>query len=301
MTQRQKAYLALAVICIVWGATWVVSRHAIIVGHFEPLQMSAYRYLIAGGLFCGYYFTKGFGFPKAKEFPKLLLLSVLVFVLSNGLSTMGVKAIGSGLGAVIGTITSLWLAVFGYLILKQKVLPKTIIGLIVGFLGIIIIFYNRLDSFNNNGFLMGVVLSIIASITWALGTIYTVKYSLSGNAYYNIGWQMLFGGIILYILSYTQPRAELHQITTWGWIDFGILTFAGAILTFICYMYLLKRLPAAQVSVYVYINPIIAMLLSHQVFNEAVTATLGIGAAITLFGVYLVNSSFKAKVKKIIK
>jgi drug/metabolite transporter (DMT)-like permease len=107
MTQRQKAYLALAVICLVWGATWVVSRHAIVVGHFEPLQLSAYRYLIAGTLFCGYFFTKGLGFPKANEFPKLLLLSFLVFVCSNGLSTMSVKAVGSGLGAVIGAITSL--------------------------------------------------------------------------------------------------------------------------------------------------------------------------------------------------
>ncbi len=75
------------------------------------------------------------------------------------------------------------------------------------------------------------------------------------------------------------------------------ITFAGAILTFICYMYLLKRLPAAQVSIYVYINPIIAMLISHQVFNEPITATLGIGAAITMFGVYLVNSSFNIKRK----
>jgi drug/metabolite transporter (DMT)-like permease len=297
MTQRQKAYLALAVICLVWGATWVVSRHAIVVGGFAPLQLSAYRYLLAGSLFCIYYFAKGFGLPSKAEFGKLLLLSILVFVMSNGLSTMGVKAVGSGLGAVIGTITSLWLALFGYLILKQKIKPKTLLGLGLGFLGIIIIFYNRLDCFHNDGFGIGVLLSLIASITWALGTIYTVKYSLSGNAYYNVGWQMLLGGIILYAFSYTQPRAALDQITTWGWIDFGILTFAGAMLTFICYMYLLKRLPAAQVSIYVYINPIIAMLISHKVFNEAITPTLGIGAVITLVGVYLVNSSYNPKIK----
>jgi drug/metabolite transporter (DMT)-like permease len=295
MSQKQKAYIALAVICIVWGVTWVVSRHAIVVGHFEPLQLSAYRYLIAGSLFCGYFFYKGVGIPKASEFPRLLLLSFLVFVCSNGLSTMSVKAVGSGLGAVIGAITSLWLAIFGYIILKQKVSTKTIIGLTIGFIGIIIIFYNRLDSFSNKGFALGVVLSIIATITWALGTIYTVKYSFSGNAYYNIGWQMLLGGILLFILSYSQPRTPIQQINYWGWIDFAILTFAGAILTFICYMYLLKKLPAVQVSIYVYINPIIAVIVSHWVFNEKITATLGIGALITLIGVYIVNNSLKIK------
>jgi drug/metabolite transporter (DMT)-like permease len=106
---------------------------------------------------------------------------------------------------------------------------------------------------------------------------------------------MLLGGIILYVLSFTQPRTPIQNINILGWVDLSILTFAGAMLTFICYMYLLKRLPAAQVSVYVYINPIIAMLLSHQVFNEAITPTLGIGASVTLIGIYIVNSSFKIK------
>ncbi len=295
MSSKQKAYIALAVICLVWGATWVVSRHAIIFGHFAPLQLSAYRYLIAGSLFCGYHFAKGLGFPKANEFGKLLLLSILIFVLSNGLSTIGVRAVGSGLGAVLGAVTSLWLAVFGYLILNQKVSVKTMAGLAIGFIGILIIFYNHLDAFSNNAFTIGIIFSIIATITWALGTIYTVKYSLAGNAYYNIGWQMLFGGIILYALSYVQPRTPIQNIHYWGWIDLAILTFAGAMLTFICYMYLLKKLPAAQVSVYVYINPIIALIISHQVFDEAITPTLGIGAAVTLLGVYIVNNSMKIK------
>jgi drug/metabolite transporter (DMT)-like permease len=296
LTQRQKAYLALGTICLVWGATWVISRHAIVVGNFAPLQLSAYRYIIAGGLFCSYFFfKKGLGFPSIKEFRKIAFLSILVFVLSNGLSTMGVKAVGSGLGAVIGAVTSLWLAVFGYVFLKQKVNKQTAIGLVVGFLGILIIFYNSLDSFTNSEFTLGIIFSIIATISWALGTIFTVKYSLSGNAYYNVGWQMLLGGVLLYFLSFTQPKTELHLIHYTGWIDLTILIFAGAILTFICYMYLLKRLPAAQVSIYVYINPIIAMLLSHWVFNEAITATLGIGAAVTLLGVYLVNNSMKVK------
>lgn len=295
MTERQKAYLALATICLVWGLTWVISRHAIVVGNFAPLQLSSYRYLLAGSLFCIYYFSKGYGFPKLNELWKISLLSILVFVLSNGLSTLGVKAVGSGLGAVIGAVTSLWLALFGYIILKQKVSHQTIIGLLVGFMGILIIFYNSLDSFSNKEFTLGIIFSVIATITWALGTIFTVKYSLSGNAYYNIGWQMLIGGILLFFISFSQPRTPIHLINYKGWIDFAILTFAGAMLTFICFMYLLKKLPAAQVSIYVYINPIIAMLCSHWVFKEPITATLGIGAVITLLGVYLVNNSLKMK------
>jgi drug/metabolite transporter (DMT)-like permease len=301
LNSKQKSYIALATICIVWGITWVVSKHAIVYGNFPPLQLSGIRQTIAGGIFCIYFLIKGYGFPKVKDWKTLIVLSILMFALSNGLSTVAVTSVGSGLGSVIGAITALWLALFGYFVLKQKVNRNTIIGLIFGFAGILIIFYDKLDAFANKDFTIGIIISILATVTWALGTIYTVKTSVKGNAWYNTGWQMLISGVILTALSYTQHRVPFSDIKMVGWLDLSILVIGGSLLTFVCYMYLLQKLPAAQVSIYVYINPIIAVLLSHWVFindakyYEPLTATLGIGAAITLLGVYLVNNSMKIK------
>jgi drug/metabolite transporter (DMT)-like permease len=293
MSERKKSFIALFLICTIWGATWVVSRHAILVGGFPALQLSGLRQLLAGSIFCIYFLAKGLSFPKPKEWKNLILLSILMFAMSNGLSTIGVVKIGSGLGAIIGAITALWLAIFGYFILKQKVHKKVIAGLVLGFLGVLVIFYDNLSSFADSEFTWSIVFSIIATITWALGTTYTIKVSERGNAWYNVGWQMLISGVILTALSYTQKRVPFSSIHYWGWIDLAILVLAGSIVTFICYMYVLKKLPAAQVSIYVYINPIIAVLLGHLVFEEKISATLGIGAAITLVGVYLVNNSAK--------
>lgn len=296
MTEKQKAYLALASICIIWGVTWVVSRHAILLGNFPPLQLTSTRQFFAGLCFCGFFFIKGQGLPPKKDWPKLTILSLLMFVGSNGLSTIGVKSIGSGLGSILAALTSLWLAVLGYFILKQKINKTTVIGLMLGFVGLLVVFYEHLYQFADADFTLGIILSIVATFTWSIGTIYTVKHSLKGNAYYNVGWQMLISSVFLFGLSFFDKRVPYSQVNYMGWIDLAILVIGGSIITFIAYMYLLKRLPAAQVSIFVYVNPIIAMIISSRIFpDEKITPTLGIGAAITLLGVYLVNSSFKVK------
>ncbi len=305
MNTKQKSYLALSAICIIWGVTWVVSKHAIRFGignddthhvNFPVLQLTGIRQTVAGAVFCLYFFIKGFGFPKLHQWKNLIILSLLMFVASNGLSTMAVAKVGSGLGSVIGAITALWLALFGYFILKQTINKKTITGLLLGFSGILIIFYDNLKAFADPEFAWGIIISLIATITWALGTIYTIKNSEKGNAWFNTAWQMLISGVILTALSYTQKRVALSEVNMTGWIDLSILIIGGSLITFICYMYVLQKLPAAQVSIYVYINPIIAVLLAHWVFpEEKLSATLGVGALITLVGVYLVNNSMKIK------
>jgi drug/metabolite transporter (DMT)-like permease len=294
--KNQKSYLALVAICIIWGITWVVSKHAIIVEGIPPLQLTGIRQLAAGACFCIYFLLKGFGFPKPVQWKSLIIISMLMFVITNGLSTYAVANIGSGMGSIIGSIVALWLAIFGYFILKQKVNAQTIIGLILGFLGMLIMFYKNLNAFANKDYKIGIIISIIATVTWALGTIYTVKNSEKGNAWYNMGWQMFLSGIILTALSYTQPRLAWSKVSLGGWLDMAILIFAGSVFAFICFMYVLQKLPAAQASIYVYVNPIIAVLFGHIVFKEEkLTWSIAIGGAIILCGVYLVNSAIKKR------
>lgn len=290
---NHKANLALLILCTVWGATWVVSKHAIVVAHIAPLQLSGMRYLLASTLLVSYFLYKGFGFPNKKNWGNIILLSFLMFVCSNGFSTYAVATVGSGLGAVIGALSALWMAIFSYLILQQQLTYKTVIGLLVGFAGVVVIFYDKLYFLREAKFVWGIILSIVATITWALGTIYTIKTTSTGNALYNSSWQMLVSGIVLTAISYTQPRIATTDISLQGWVDVGILVTAGSLLTLACLMYVLQKLPASKVSIYVYINPIIAVLLGHVVFDEALTPLLAVGVIVILLGVYLVNNSLK--------
>ena len=104
---RTKALLALGWVSFIWGTTWLASK--IGVSHMPALQMSGIRQIIGGGLIIIYFLVKNYRLPKGDQWVVILILSVLNFVLSNGLSTWGVKYISSGLGSIISAIFPLWL------------------------------------------------------------------------------------------------------------------------------------------------------------------------------------------------
>jgi drug/metabolite transporter (DMT)-like permease len=261
-----------------------------VVENIPPFQLAGMRQLLAGFLFCGYFLMKGHGFPPRQTWPRLFLLSLLMFTISNGFSTVGVRYIGSGFGSVLGAITALWLSLLGWYILKQPIYRTTYWGLFAGFVGILVISFDKWNVNVNKDFIWGLLLSLIATVSWPLGTIYNVKYAVNTNAWYSVGWQMLISGVFMTAISYTQPRVNWCGISLIGYIDLAILVLGGSVITFVCYMYVLQKLPAAQVSIYVYVNPIIAVLLSAYIFpDEKLTWLLGLGSLITLLGVYLVN------------
>ena len=142
---RSKAIFALALVCVLWGTTWIASKEG--VSHMPALQMAAIRQLIAGALYVGFFLYKGIPLPKGKEWTPVLVLSFLNFIMSNGLSTWGVKYISAGLGSIMGAIFPLWLVIIGLFISKEKIPQKALIGLLLGFVGVCIIFYEHLQDF----------------------------------------------------------------------------------------------------------------------------------------------------------
>ena len=78
------------------------------------------------------------------------------------------------------------------------------------------------------------------------------------------------------------------------WAAIGYLILFSSIVTFIAYIYALQRLPTVQVSVYAYINPIVAVLLGSILMGEPLTLFIAVGGVVTLLGVFLVNRSFRA-------
>src|SRR4029079_11903971 len=111
------------------------------------LQLAGLRQLIGGFLYVSYFLAKGVSFPKGKEWIPVIVLSVINFVLSNGLSTWGVQYISAGLGSIMGAIFPLWLVVIGLFSSSEKIPAKAIIGLLLGFAGVCVIFYEHLQDF----------------------------------------------------------------------------------------------------------------------------------------------------------
>lgn len=288
--QQAKAVFALALVCFFWGTTWIASKEG--VRHMPALQLVAIRQLVGGLCYVLFFLYRGAAWPRGKEWGPVLVLSFLNFGMSNGLSTWGVKFISAGLGSIIGAIFPLWLVLIGFIGGREKSNPKRVAGLLFGFAGICVIFYEYLHDFFQADFRFGIMLSVIATWTWAFGMVYTKKHAVNFNPYFSLGLQMVISGISLYSISHLTGMAiPLSMIPVQSWMAIGYLVLFGSIIAFIAYLYALQRLPTQQVSLYAYINPIVAITLGWLLFEEKLTVFLFAGVLITLYGVWLVNRS----------
>ncbi len=281
--------LALCWVSFFWGTTWLASKEG--VKNMPALQLAGIRQLIGGMLYVGFFLYKKAPWPKGKQWKTIFILSILNFVLSNGLSTWGVKYISSGLGAIIGALVPLWVVIISFF-RGEKLARLAFLGLIISFGGVCVIFYNHLSDFLIPDFRFGIIISIIATITWAFGTLYTKKKAASFNPYFSLGLQMLISSCVtLAVVGATGTGVNISSIPANSWWSIGYLVIVGSVLTFIAFIYMLQRLPPEINSIYAYINPIIAVLLGAVIFDEPLTSVIAIGGAVTLSGLYLVNYS----------
>jgi len=283
--------LALCWVSFFWGTTWIASKEG--VKYMPALQLAAIRQFLGATLYLSYFLFKKTPWPKGKQWKTIIILSILNFVLSNGLSTWGVKYISSGLGAIIGALVPLWVVIIS-LFRGEKLVKMAIVGLVVGFAGVCVIFFEHLRDFLIFDFRFGIIISIISTLTWAFATLYTKKKAASFNPYFSLGIQMFISSIFLFAyLGATGSAVSLSTIPVISWVSIGYLVIFGSVLTFIAYIYALQHLPAEINSIYAYINPIIAVLLGAYILGEPLSLAIAVGGIITLFGLYLVNRSFQ--------
>ena len=243
--------LALAWVSIAWGTTWLASKEG--VKHMPALQLAAIRQFLGGTLYVGFFLVKKTTWPKGKQWKSILILSMLNFALSNGLSTWGVKFIPSGLGAIIGAMVPIWIAMISFFN-GERITRLAVFGITIAFAGVCVIFYEHLADFIRPDFQFGIVLSVAATITWAFGTLYTKKKAASFNPYFSLGLQMLISSVCLFAFTgATGTNIPLTQIPAASWWAIAYLVGIGSVLTFIAFIYALQHLPTELSSVYAYI------------------------------------------------
>lgn len=256
------------------------------------VELAGIRQFLGGTCYVLFFLLKGARLPQGREWRSILVLGFLNFVLSNGLSTWGVQYISAGLGSIIGAIFPLWLVVIGLFTSRKGLKAKAVAGLLTGFAGICVIFYEHLHDFVSPAFRFGILLSVASTWSWAFGTIYTKKHAARFNPYFGLGLQMVLSGASLFTVSHLTGNAiPLAAIPWQSWAGIAYLVVFGSVVAFVAYLYALQKLPTEQVSIYAYINPIVAVLLGWMLFGEKLTVFMVSGVLITLYGVFLVNRS----------
>lgn len=294
MTTKQKAYIGLAATSILWGTSWVASKIAVQQG-VSGLEIAAIRQFLGGSLFVGFFLLRGEKLPSFKQLIWLTGMGILLFVLANGLATVALKYIPSGLAALIAALYPLSVVVIEKIFFKNtKITLVTFIGMLLGIIGIGIVFYDNAFHNHSEGYVIGLILSIIAMLSWSIGTIIIARNKVKINAYNATGWQMLTGSFVLMIMTlFAGNSIPITQIPLTSWLAITYLVLASSIVAFVAFIYTMKHLEPAIAALYAYINPIVAILVGSVLVNEKLTLNIFIGSIITLIGVFLVNRSLK--------
>lgn len=292
-TDKRKAYSALAVVSFFWGTTYLAAK--ISAAHIPGLFVAGVRQFIAGTILVGYFLSIGYKLPDKKSLLKITITGVLLLCISQGLLTWALEFIDSGLAAIIAGLMPLFVALFSILLLRfAKFTPIMILGLIVGFGGIVTIFYEHFAQLMNSQYLFGIILSLIATISWSFGTVFSARYKPNTEIMYSVGLQMLIAGTItLFVCGVSGKYTNLMDTNVNALWSLAYLILVGSLLTYSAYVFAVSKLPPTQVSIYAYINPIVAIFLGWLMLNESMSLNVITGTGITLGGVYLVNKEFK--------
>lgn len=293
MTTRQRAYFALSVTSIVWGTSWVASRYA--VQSAPALQVSATRQMIAGVLFAGFFLLKGEKLPNPKQMLWLAGMSILLFVFANGLATVGVKYISSGLAALIAALYPLSVVIIEKIFFKnRKIGWVTFLGIVLGITGIAIVFYDNAFHHQGPNYWIGILVSVIAMLSWSVGTIIISRKQINLNPYYAIGWEMIFASLFLFAsAAVTGNLVPFSTFPAQTWYAISYLVMMGSLIAVVAFLYTMKHLEASVAALYAYVNPIVAIVIGSYLIKEPLTKEIIIGSCVTLIGVYLVNQSLR--------
>ena len=295
--ELKRAYIALGLVSFFWGTTYVVSR----VGaqQMPGLYIAGLRQFISGLILVIFFIARGYKLPGLKELKSISIQGFFLLCIANGLLTWALEYISGGLAAIIVALVPLFIALFSiWLSACARITKWMIAGLVIGFAGVLLIFYDYMGEVQDKHFLFGVGLSLVSVLSWSFGTVYTSKQKSSINILFNVGLQMLIAGtIMLIVCAITGKYVNIARASQDSILALVYLIVFGSLVAYSAFVFAISKLPATQVSVYAYINPVVAVGLGWLLLSEKMNGNMIAGMLITLGGVYLVNREFK-KIKR---
>lgn len=288
-------YFALAAVCLIWGTTYLALRIAVL--HFPPFLFSAIRQTVAGLILAGSIlaFTK-IELPSKEHILRQAIGGFFLMTLGNGLVAWGEVHVPSSIAAIICSLMPLMVILINLSVNREETPNVPIfIGVALGLVGIVMIFGEHLNEFSTLGYTLGIITIFGAVISWAGGSIWIKKHNADSNPFLNAGLQMLFGGLFMFPASLAfDDLSNVSWSPEAGWSMLYLIVF-GSIIAYACYSYALRTLPMTIVSMYAYINPLVAVVLGWLVLDEQLTVRMGIAIVITVAGIYIVNRGYQLR------
>ena len=294
---RKRAYLAFIAISLIWGTTYFAIKIAL--DTIPPFTMGGLRYVIGGAILALLLRARGVRLPPVAAWPPLAVIGLLMLGFGNGGVIWAEQFVPSGLAAVLIATTPFWMTGVQALLSKgERLGARQAIGLVVGFSGILVLVWPDLVASMSVGsrYGAGILALQLACVGWALGSSYAKHVSQTSDVLAGAAMQMMFGGgWMLLAATVTGEWPRLHFNTTTS-AALLYLIVAGSVAGYAAYAYALKHLPVSTVSMYAYINPVIAVALGTLLLDEPFHLRMLAAAAIIAAGIAIVRSQARVPV-----
>ncbi len=293
MTTQQhsklKILVAFVAVYFIWGTTYLAIKYAI--ETIPPFMMMGMRSLLAGIVLYTWGRLRGDANVVRKEFPSLILIGALFFLIGHGMLAWAQQTVPSGVAALLVASEPIIIALFEPLFTREgRVGRRTVLGMLIGIGGIVVLVLPQGLNFENVN-LLGSFGILIGASSWASGAIYSRVAKLPRSPLITGGLQLLFGGILLIITSFIFGEwsdFDFSQVVVRSWLGLMYLVVFGSIITFSAYTWLLTVTSATRISTHTFINPIVAVLVGWAFGGEALTKGMLIAAVLIIISVYLV-------------
>jgi drug/metabolite transporter (DMT)-like permease len=279
--ERVAVIAAFAAIYVIWGSTYMAL--ALALQSLPPFLLMAGRCLAGGAVLYGYASAARMPTPTSRTWLTAAVCGLLFFVGCHGVLAYAQQRVPSGLAAVLLATIPLWIALLQSL-LPGKDLPtwRARAFLAPGVAGVALIAWRGGAPGTNAVSFVDILLLLLASLSWAAGTVISERRSNSTSPLAVAGLQLLTGGVAL--LGISAVRGEFaffqpSQVSTVSLAGWAYLTIFGTIIAFAAYIWLLKRVSPTIVATYTFVNPLIAVLLGWAFLGETPTIWM-IGGAI---------------------
>jgi drug/metabolite transporter (DMT)-like permease len=291
MTKKFLPYLEALFAVVVWGGSFIATKIA--VGQISPNTVVWLRFAMGIPLILfAVVIRKQFAFPKGNEWWYFALLGFLGISFHQWLQSNGLQTAQATTTAWIISISPAFIAVLGWMVLKEKLTLHQSLGIGLAMCGVLAV-VSKGDfaalAVGNFG-TKGDFLILISSVNWAVFSILSRRGLKSHPSTRMTFWVMTLGWMFTSVAFAAGGKyAEIPQLDTRGWLAMIYLGIFTTGLAYIAWFSALSQLPAAQTGAFLFIEPLTSMVVAANILDEKITVISLLGGVVILFGIWLVN------------
>jgi drug/metabolite transporter (DMT)-like permease len=294
--KRRFVVLAFSLLVIFWGSAFAMVEIGL---YYSPPVLFAGLRTVVGGLAMVVAALLWGGSPNLRrDWPVFLLLALYNVVLFIAFQTYAIVYLPSGSAAVLVYLQPILVGFLAWLILGEELSASKLVGLLLGFSGIVAVSSASLSGVAHALSPIGVVLGTASALAWALGTVYFKRYEARVSTLWAVAVPFVVGGAALTALGLV---VESWDEVSWTGAFVGSLLYSALIgisAAWVIWFGLVRAGEASRVAAYIFAVPLTAVLVGALVLDEPLSYSLLFGAALVVCGIYLVNRPPRGKPRR---